>query len=137
MTRYASGNYRYYLEAMRLYKPHTLSEAEEKIVNIKNVTGVNALGNLYDSITNRYMFKMKVNGKEKEMTASELYSFRYSTDPKVRAESYQSQFKVLAEDGPILGQIYQTILRDWHNENVNLRKFKSSIAPRQRGSNEA
>jgi len=126
----ASGDYRYYLEAMRLYKPHTLSEAEEKIVNIKNVTGVNALGNLYDSITNRYVFKMKVNGKEKEMTASELFSFRYSTDPKVRAESYQSQFKVYAEDGPILGQIYQTILRDWHNENVNLRKFKSAIAPR-------
>ncbi len=126
----ASGDYRYYLEAMRLYKPHTLSEAEEKIVNIKNVTGVSALGNLYDSITNRYMFKMKVNGKEKEMTASELFSFRYSTDPKVRAESYQSQFKVYAEDGPILGQIYQTILRDWHNENVNLRKFKSAIAPR-------
>ena len=126
----ASGDYRYYLEAMRLYKPHTLSEAEEKIVNIKNVTGVNALGNLYDSITNRYSFKMKVNGKEKEMTASELFSFRYSTDPNVRAESYQSQFKVYAEDGPILGQIYQTILRDWHNENVNLRKFKSAIAPR-------
>ncbi len=125
-----SGDYRYYLEAMRLYKPHTLSEAEEKIVNIKNVTGVAALGNLYDSITNRYTFKMKVNGKEKEMTASELFSFRYSTDPKVRAESYQSQFKVFGEDGPILGQIYQTILRDWHNENVNLRKFKNAIAPR-------
>ncbi|MCL4273604.1 MAG: M3 family oligoendopeptidase [Anaerolineales bacterium] len=126
----ASGDYRYYLEAMRNFKPHTLSEAEEKIVNLKNVTGVNALGNLYDSITNRYNFKMKVNGKEKEMTAAELFSYRYSTDPKVRAESYQSQFKVYAEDGPILGQIYQTILRDWHTENVNLRKFKNSIAPR-------
>ncbi len=126
----ASGDYRYYLEAIRLFKPHTLSEAEEKIVNLKNVTGVNALGNLYDSITNRYTFKLKVNGKEKEMTASELFSFRYSTDPNLRAESYKSQFKVFGEDGPILGQIYQTILRDWHNENVNLRKFKNSIAPR-------
>ncbi|HRQ23365.1 MAG TPA: M3 family oligoendopeptidase, partial [Anaerolineales bacterium] len=126
----ASGDYRYYLEAMRLYKPHTLSEAEEKIVNLKNVTGVRALGNLYDSITNRYTFKMKVNGREKDLTAAELFSYRYSTDPKVRAESYQSQFKVYAEDGPILGQIYQTILRDWHTENVNLRKFKNSIAPR-------
>ncbi|MBK9780658.1 MAG: M3 family oligoendopeptidase [Anaerolineales bacterium] len=125
-----SGDYRYYLEAMRLYKPHTLSEAEEKIVNLKNVTGVNALGNLYDSITSRYMFKLKVGGKEKEMTAGELYSYRYSTDPAVRAASYQSQFKVLAEDGNILGQIYQTIVRDWHSENINLRKFKNSIAPR-------
>ena len=126
----ASGDYRYYLEATRKFKPHTLSEAEEKVVNIKNVTGVNALGNLYDSMTNRYSFKMNVNGKEKEMTAAELFSYRYSPDPKVRAASYQSQFKVYAHDGPILGQIYQTLLRDWHNENVNLRKFKNSIAPR-------
>lgn len=126
----ASGDYKYYLEAMRNFKPHTLSEPEEKIVNLKNVTGVNALGNLYDSITNRYTFKLKVNGKEKEMTAAELFSYRYSTDPAMRAASYQSQFKVYGEDGPILGQIYQTILRDWHNENVNLRKFKNSIAPR-------
>ena len=37
----ASGDYRYYLEALRLFKPHTLTEAEEKIVNIKNVTGSN------------------------------------------------------------------------------------------------
>ena len=73
---------------------------------------------------------MKVNGKEKEMTSAELFSYRYSTDPKVRAESYQAQFKVLANDGPILGQMYQTRLRDWHNENVNLRKFSSPIAAR-------
>lgn len=126
----ASGDYRYYLEAMRLYKPHTLSEAEEKVVNIKNVTGSNALINLYDSITNRYTFKMMVNGREKEMTAAELFSYRYSTDPKVRAASYQAQFKVYAQDGPILGQMYQTRVRDWHNENVNLRKFKSAIASR-------
>ena len=126
----ASGGYRYYLEAMRLYKPHTLSEAEEKILNIKNVTGPNALINLYDSITNRYVYKMKVGGKEKEMTAEELYSFRYTTDPKLRAASYQEQFRVVGADGPILGQMYQTRLRDWHNENVNLRKFKNSIEPR-------
>ncbi|MFN8435616.1 MAG: M3 family oligoendopeptidase [Anaerolineales bacterium] len=126
----ASGDYRYYLESIRNFKPHTLSEAEEKIINLKNVNGVNALGNLYDSITNRYVFKMKVGGKEKEMTAAELFSYRYSTDPAVRAASYQAQFKVYAEDGPILGQIYQTILRDWHSENIGLRKFKNAIAPR-------
>lgn len=125
-----SGDYCYYLEAMRLYKPHTLSEPEEKVINLKNVTGVSALGNLYDSITNRYTFKMKIKGKEQELTFSELQSYRYSTDPDLRTESYRAQFKVYADDGPILGQIYQTILRDWHNENVTLRKFKNSIAPR-------
>ena len=58
----ASGDYRYYLEEMRHFKPHTLTEPEEKIVNIKDVTGSSALVNLYDAITNRYVFKLKVDG---------------------------------------------------------------------------
>jgi oligoendopeptidase F len=125
-----AGDYRYYLEALRLFKPHTLSEAEEKIVNIKNVTGSNALVNLFDAITNRYTFKMKVNGKTREMTAGELQSFRYSTHPKVRAKSYQEQFRVYGKDGVILGQMYQTRVRDWHNENIDMRKFSNPIAAR-------
>ncbi len=35
-----AGDYRYWLEEMRHFKPHTLTEPEEKIINIKNVTGV-------------------------------------------------------------------------------------------------
>jgi len=121
----ASGDYRYYLEEMRHFKPHTLSEPEEKIVNIKDVTGSSALVNLYDSITNRYIFKLKVDGKTKELTRGELMNFAYSPDPKMRAKAYQEQFHVYAEDGPILGQMYQTRVRDWHNEGIGLRKFKT------------
>ena len=35
-----SGDYHYWLEEMRHFKLHTLSEPEEKIINTKNVTGV-------------------------------------------------------------------------------------------------
>ncbi len=121
----ASGDYRYYLEEMRHFKPHTLTEAEEKIINLKDVTGSSALVNLYDSITNRYVFKLKVDGKTKELTRGELMNFVYSPDPKMRAAAYREQFRVYGEDGPILGQMYQTRVRDWHNEGVTLRKFKS------------
>jgi oligoendopeptidase F len=38
-----AGDYRYYLEEMRHFKPYTLGEAEEKIINIKDVTGSGAL----------------------------------------------------------------------------------------------
>ena len=80
----AAGDYRYYLEEIRHFKPHTLSEPEEKIINIKNVTGVSALNTLYDAITNRYMFKLEVGGETKELTAGELMAYRYSPDPDVR-----------------------------------------------------
>jgi len=126
----SSGDYRYYLETLRLFKPHTLSEAEEKIINLKNVTGPNALITLYDSITNRYVYKFEVDGEIKEMTESELNAYRYSPEPEMRAKAYQEFFRVHVEDGPILGQMYQTRARDWHNENLSLRKFKDPISAR-------
>ena len=126
----ASGDYRYYLEEMRHFKPHTLTEAEEKVVNIKDVTGTSALITLYDAITNRFVFKLKVDGKVQELTRAQLMNFVYSTDPKMRAKAYQEQFRVYAEDGPILGQMYQTRVRDWYNENISLRKFKTPNSAR-------
>ena len=126
----ASGDYRYYLEQVRHFKPHTLSEPEEKIVNLKNVTGVSALNTIYDAMTNRYVFKMEVDGETKELTLGELMAYRDNPDPDVRRRSYQEQLRVFTGDGSILGQIYQTIVRDWHNENISLRKFSSPIAAR-------
>ncbi len=126
----ASGDYRYYLEAIRLFKPHTLSEAEEKIINLKNVTGSNALTTLYDSITNRYVFKMKVDGKTQELTRGQLSRFVQGSDSKLRAKAYRELYRVYGEAGTVLGQIYQTVARDWHNENISLRKFKDPISAR-------
>ena len=126
----ASGDYRYWLEEMRHFKPHTLTEAEEKIINIKNVTGSSALGTLYDSLTNRYTFKLTVDGEVKEITRGELMVYARSADPALRAAAYQEQYRVYGDDGPILGQIYQTLVRDWRNEAVTLRKFADPIAAR-------
>ena len=125
-----SGDYRYWLEQMRNFKPYTLSEAEEKIINIKNVTGSNALEMLYESITNRYTFNLEVDGEVKELTRGELMSHVHSSDPDLRARAYQELYRVYGEDAPILGQIYQNIVRDWKNENVTMRNYASPIAVR-------
>src|SRR5688572_18154998 len=125
-----SGDYRYFLEEMRHFKPHTLSEPEEKIINLKDVTGTGALVTLYDAITNRYVFKLQVDGEVKEMTRGELMTYVQGTDPDLRARAYQELYRVYSEDGPILGQMYQTRARDWHNENISLRKFSSPMSVR-------
>ena len=126
----ASGDYRYWLEQMRNFKPYTLTEPEEKIINIKNVTGRSAHDMLYDSITNRYVFKVEVNGETKELTRGELMALVRTADPDLRARAYQELYRVYGEDAPILGQIYQNIVRDWKNENVSLRGFASPISVR-------
>ena len=130
----AAGDYRYYLEEMRHFKPHTLSEAEEKIVNIKDVTGAGALTTLYDAITNRYVFKLEVDGETRELTRGQLTAYVQGPDPDLRAKAYQELYRVYSADAPILGQMYQTRARDWYNENVDLRKFPSPISVRNLGN---
>ncbi len=125
-----AGDYRYYLEKMRAFKPHTLSEAEERVVNLKNVTGTEALVNLYDAITNRYTFDLDVDGETRSLTRGELMTYARDPNPNLRAAAYQVLYHVYGEDGPILGQIYQAIVRDWRNEQLQLRGFASPIAAR-------
>lgn len=124
----ASGDYRYYLQQLRNFKPYTLSEAEEKVINIKNTTGTSAMDMLYDSITNRYTFK--IEGQEGELTRGELMTFARNADPELRAKAYQELYRVYGNDAPILGQIYQNMVRDWRNENLGLRGFASPISVR-------
>lgn len=125
-----SGDWAYWLEEMRHFKPHTLTEPEEKIINIKDVTGIGALTTLYDSITNRYQFKIEVDGAEKSMTRGELMVFARHHDPDLRERAYRELYRVYGYDGPILGQMYQTLIRDWSAEHVELRKHPSPMSVR-------
>jgi len=125
-----TGDFRYWLEEMRHFKPHTLSEPEERIVNIKDVTGVNALHTLYDLITNRYIFSLEVDGEVQELTRDQLASYVRHPDADLRARAYQELHRVYGQDGPILGQIYQTLVRDWRNEQIDLRHFATPMAVR-------
>ena len=125
-----SGDYRYWLEEMRHFKPHTLTEPEEKIINIKDVTGASAIVNLYNMLTNRYVFHLEVGGEMQELTRGELMVYARSYDPNLRAAAYKELYKVYGQDGTILGQMYQTLVRDWRNESVDMRHFSSPLAVR-------
>jgi oligoendopeptidase F len=124
------GDYGYWLEEMRHFKPYTLTEPEEKIINIKDVTGTSALITLYDAFTNRYSFNITIEGEEKEMTRGELMSLVRQPDANLRMAAYQELYRVYGNDGPILGQMYQTRVRDWRNELINLRGHTSPISAR-------
>jgi len=129
-----AGAYGYWLEEMRNFKPYTLSEPEEKIINIKDVTGFNAVNTIYDTITNRYIFRISVDGEEKELTRGELMVYVQQHDPDLRAAAYQELYRVYGEDGGILGMMYQNLVRDWRNENVDLRNFASPMSVRNLGN---
>ncbi len=125
-----AGQYEYYLKQLRNFKPFTLSEPEEKVINIKNVTGSSALYNIYEAITNKLSFTLTVDGEEKELTQGELLQNVYSSNPDVRAAAYQELFRVYGSEGPVLGLIYQNYVRDYGNEHVKLRGMQKPISYR-------
>jgi oligoendopeptidase F len=100
------------------------------VINLKDVNGVNALNTLYDAITNRYTFRLEVDGEEKELTRGELGVYVRHPDPELRAKAFQELLRVYRGRASLPGQIYQAIVRDWASEQVQLRRYASPIAVR-------
>ena len=129
-----AGDFRYHLETIRRYKPHTLSEPEEKIINVKNVTGRSAVNTLYDVVTNGLTFTMKDGGKQKTLNREGLMTYVRSPKASVRQAAYQELYKVFSTHRDVLGEIYKTLVTDWKSENLSLRHFTSPIAARNLGN---
>ena len=129
-----TGTLRYHLETIRRFKPHTLSEPEEKIINIKNVTGRSAVHSLYDVVTNSFTFTLTVNGKRKTMTREELTAYLLHAQGRLREAAYRELYRVYADQHDLLGEIYKTLVNDWKAENLQVRRFASPIATRNLGN---
>jgi oligoendopeptidase F len=129
-----AGDLRYHLETIRRFKPHTLSEPEEKIVNLKNVTGRSAVHTLYDVVTNGLTFAMTVGGKKKTMNREGLMAYVRSQKSSVRQAAYQELYRIFSSQRDLLGEIYKTLVNDWKSENLGLRHYSSPIATRNLGN---
>ncbi len=129
-----AGDLRYHLETIRRYKPHTLSEPEEKIINVKNVTGRSAMNTLYDVVTNGFTFTITEGGKKKTLNREGLMTYVRSSNASMRQTAYRELYRVFAAQRDLLGEIYKTLVNDWKSENLSLRHFASPIAARNLGN---
>jgi oligoendopeptidase F len=129
-----SGDLRYYLESMRRFKPYTLSEVEERMINLKDVNGIDAMINLYQMITNHFTFQLEVDGEERTMTRDQLGSYFQHPSAVLRAAAYKELYRVYQENATVLAQIYIHRARDWHTEAIELRGYASPIAARNVGN---
>ncbi len=125
-----SGELSEYLKHKRLIAKYSLSEPEEKIINILDVTGISALVKLYDKITNSYQYRLKVNNKTKTLTREELTNYVRNTNAKTREQAYKVLLSKFDENKGVVGEIYQNIALNWRHEGIELRGYKSPISMR-------
>ena len=126
----ASGDYAYHLETLRRFREHALSEPEEKIINVKSVTGRHAVVGLYDILTSGLSYRLKAGGRTRQLTREDLMVYVRDPDARVREAAYRELFRVYAANADVIGDIYKTLALDWKQENLGLRKHRSPIAVR-------
>ena len=86
-------------------------------------------------VTSSFKFEFKINNEIKTLNESQLSSYAYNPDPKLRAQAYQVMFKNYEKNKDVLGEIYKNVISNYINEYVKLRKYKSSISRRNLGNN--
>ena len=114
---------------------YTLTEPEEKVVSILDVTGTNALVKIYDRMTSGFEFDMTIEKgkkilKRKFSNKEKMLSLIRSEKPDEREAAYKSLWHVYKKNSGIIGEIFLNRVMKWHNEYVNMRGFASPISAR-------
>jgi oligoendopeptidase F len=132
--------YQEYLKHKRLLAKYTLTEPEEKIISTLEVTGANALVKIYDRMTSGFEFVMAVKKGKKVVkkifpNKEKMLSLIRSPKPEEREAAYKSLLNVYKKNSGILGEIYQNLVIQWHEENISMRGFQSPISVRNISNN--
>jgi oligoendopeptidase F len=120
---------KHYLTRSRRLARYALSEPEEKVINIKDTTGIDFVRNLYDQYTERFRFHATLDGAPKELLKPELTTYFHSPNPANRENAYRALFEVYGRNADILGELYRNVVVEWQNEG-DLRGYESPIAVR-------
>ncbi|HEX4283290.1 MAG TPA: M3 family oligoendopeptidase [Solirubrobacteraceae bacterium] len=117
--------YRHHLESVRRYRPHLLSESEEKILAEKSISSQAAWGRLFGELT----AALRVDLDETELTLEVALSRLQSPDREVRRSAADAVSAALEPGLRTRGFIYNTLVFDKSVED-RLRSYPNWLASR-------
>jgi oligoendopeptidase F len=99
LIRSVSPEYKEYLMHKRLLARYTLTELEEKVMTLLDVTGTNALIKIYDRLTNGFEFIASLSEgrkiiRKKYSNKEKMVSLIRSPRPYEREAAYKSLWQV-------------------------------------------
>src|SRR5947209_2285620 len=123
------AKYRHYLEQKRAWRPHYLSEPEEKVLDEKNVTGRSAFVRLFDETVSSMKFPFTHGGRTELLSMQQINAKLYDADREVRRAAAEGLTTGLQENARLLTYIFNNLVLD-HKSDCELRKFPNPMAPR-------
>ena len=121
--------WRHFLEIARQDRPHTLSEAEEKILNRKNLTSSGAFTQLYDELSGSLRFALELDGDTRALTDGEILALLHRPEPDVRRRALETFLDTWKGHALVFTSIFNNLLLD-HRVESDLRSYPSLIASR-------
>jgi oligoendopeptidase F len=123
------AQYRHFLEQKRAWKPHYLSEPEEKIMDEKSNTGRAAFVRLFDESVSAMTFPFAHDGKTEMLALQSILAKLYDPDRSVRAAGAAGLTEGLKGNIRLLTYILNTLVAD-HRADCELRHHADVMAPR-------
>jgi oligoendopeptidase F len=116
---------RYHLESARRYRPHLLTEPEEKVLTEKHVTGSSAWSRLFDELTSAIVVDLPDGPTSLEQGLARLGS----PDHEARKEAAEAVTAGLAPGLRTRAFVFNTLMADKATDD-RLRHYDSWIASR-------
>jgi oligoendopeptidase F len=120
--------YHHYLQKVIAKVPHLLSESEERLVMAKDQNGVDSWSQLQQDWLSTRMFKMNVDGAEKELAYGEIISYYSDPDPKKRKDANSIVYSNLGKDEIVWASAVRSICSD-HLQMCEWRRYSSPLQP--------
>jgi oligoendopeptidase F len=121
---------RHLLEQMRKYKPHVLTEPEERLLEETANTGARAFSRLFDETLGAMRFRLETaDGKIEEKSEEEVLSLLYEADRDARRRGADALTRGLQEHSRLLAFVFNTLVQDKATRD-RLRRYASPMDDR-------
>jgi len=125
--------YRHYLESIRKFRLHTLTEQEENLLKQKSLTGTDAFSRLFDELSASFTYSMGVDGEERIWSGEELLALLHHPEAETRERAFSLFLERHGEHAIVFTAVFNNITLD-HSQELELRKYHSPMEPTNLGN---
>ena len=125
--------YRHFLEVLRKFKKHTLTEREESLLSQKSLTGVQAFCRLFDEVSASLRYTLEIGGEQREMTGEELLALLHHHDAELRERAFGTFLKRHEEHSILFSAVFNNVALD-HSQDLELRNYGHPMEPTNLGN---
>ena len=123
------ARYRHLLAQMRLYRPHLMSEPEEKLLEETANTGERAFSRLFDELVSSLEFEVEIDGTVQRLNESAVLALLYDARRPVRQSAAAALTRTLRANRLVLTFIFNVRAQE-HAMTDRLRHFPDPMAAR-------